>query len=655
MSVDVLFCSAPVMSVVRPSAALGLLQALLRQKGIRAESLYLNLLFADRIGLDLNEQLAEKLPSHLLAGDWLFGDCIGTRSGRPQAQRHIRELGAAIERKGLAQLYEIRCNLIPSFVAEAADRLLERNPKIIGFTSMFEQTVASLAIAAAVRARDPSVVICFGGANCHGPMGAVLLKNFAQIDYVFNGEADTVFGPAVEAILRGERPRGMPGCLCRDEAATGAATGPTAMDALPIPDYADYFAQLADLSEAARVRPSIPFESSRGCWWGQKHHCTFCGLNGEGMAFRAKSAPRVLHEIETLHAAFGVGRFAATDNILGMNHIDGVLGKLAERPSHGFRFFYEIKANMDEAQLEKLALAGTVWLQPGIESLSDPVLHLMRKGVSALLNLRLLRNCRELGVGLVWSILYGFPGEPRDAYDAVAKMAPLLEHLQPPVGCGRIRLDRFSPNFERAAEIGFRNVTPMPAYGAIYDVPDEDLANLAYFFEGDAPDAASEQDLVALKAASATWRARWFDQPFAPQLTMTEVGAAHLVSDTRACAFQPFYCPTPVEIAVLNWLRNPSTRPNAVAQFAERFDAASIEAAMDALLMRRFAIEIDGRMLSLVTEAGREIFDAEARAEFPLGFVLPRGRVAAQDEAGALHASLTDVRGEPVGLERVEP
>jgi magnesium-protoporphyrin IX monomethyl ester (oxidative) cyclase len=135
---------------------------------------------------------------------------------------------------------------------------------------------------------------------------------------------------------------------------------------------------------------------------------------------------------------------------------------------------------------------------------------------------------------------------------------------------------------------------------------------------------------------------------------MTEVGAAHLVSDTRACAFQPFYCPTPVEIAVLNWLRNPSTRPNAVAQFADRFDAPSIEAAMDALLMRRFAIEIDGKMLSLVTEAGREIFDAEARAEFPLGFVLPRGRVAAQDEEGELHASLTDVRDEPVGLERVQ-
>jgi len=105
MSTDVLFCSAPVMSVVRPSAALGLLQALLRQRGIRAETLYLNLTFADRIGLDLNEQLAEKLPSHLLAGDWLFADCLGRRPGRPQVQRHIRELGTAIARKGLEQLY----------------------------------------------------------------------------------------------------------------------------------------------------------------------------------------------------------------------------------------------------------------------------------------------------------------------------------------------------------------------------------------------------------------------------------------------------------------------------------------------------------------------------------------------------------------------
>jgi len=58
-------------------------------------------------------------------------------------------------------------------------------------------------------------------------------------------------------------------------------------------------------------------------------------------------------------------------------------------------------------------------------------------------------------------------------------LASMITHLDAPACAGQIRLDRFSPNFERAAEIGFRNVTPMPAYGAIYDVPDDELAQLA--------------------------------------------------------------------------------------------------------------------------------------------------------------------------------
>ena len=90
-----------------------------------------------------------------------------------------------------------------------------------------------------------------------------------------------------------------------------------------------------------------------------------------------------------------------------------------------------------------------------------------------------------------------------------------------------------------------------------------------------------------------------------------------------------------------------------IEQLADRLDAASVEAALDAILARRFAIEIDGRVLSLVTEAGREIFDADARAEFPLGFVLPRERIALPEEDG-LHTALTNARDEPAGLERVQ-
>ena len=72
------------------------------------------------------------------------------------------------------------------------------------------------------------------------------------------------------------------------------------LDDLPTPDYTEYF----ERAERARTAPPtgqrriwIPFESARGCWWGAKHHCTFCGLNGTTMQFRSKSPQRVADEL----------------------------------------------------------------------------------------------------------------------------------------------------------------------------------------------------------------------------------------------------------------------------------------------------------------------------------------------------------------------
>jgi magnesium-protoporphyrin IX monomethyl ester (oxidative) cyclase len=57
-------------------------------------------------------------------------------------------------------------------------------------------------------------------------------------------------------------------------------------------------------------------ETSRGCWWGAKQHCTFCGLNGGAMAFRSKSAERVVEEIRYLRDRYGVESLSVVDNIL---------------------------------------------------------------------------------------------------------------------------------------------------------------------------------------------------------------------------------------------------------------------------------------------------------------------------------------------------
>ena len=121
------------------------------------------------------------------------------------------------------------------------------------------------------------------------------------------------------------------------------------------------------------MRPGLPLESSRGCWWGAAHQCTFCGLNGTSLGYRSKSPERVLAEVHELEDRYGVSDFEAVDNILDMGYHKTLLPELAADTSTR-RIFYEIKANVSRAQVAALVDAGIMWVQPGIESLHSEVL-----------------------------------------------------------------------------------------------------------------------------------------------------------------------------------------------------------------------------------------------------------------------------------------
>lgn len=141
------------------------------------------------------------------------------------------------------------------------------------------------------------------------------------------------------------------------------------------------------------------------------------------MTFRAKSAPRVLLEIQALEERYGVARFETVDNILEMDYFRELLPALAQGGGER-RLFYEVKSNLRRTQIELLHRAGIRWLQPGIESLHSGVLERMEKGVQAWQNVQLLRACRELGVRLSWNLLWGFPGEEDGWYGEMAALLP---------------------------------------------------------------------------------------------------------------------------------------------------------------------------------------------------------------------------------------
>ena len=137
----------------------------------------------------------------------------------------------------------------------------------------------------------------------------------------------------VQHIRQGTDPIDVPGVIHRSNGASALAAPaqPIAdLDDLPLPDHADYFHDLDASGVAADIVPVLLFESARGCWWGARSHCTFCGLNGGAMAFRAKSQGRVLDELQTLTSRWGATMVEAVDNILDMRYFQEFLPAVAD-------------------------------------------------------------------------------------------------------------------------------------------------------------------------------------------------------------------------------------------------------------------------------------------------------------------------------------
>ena len=212
-------------------------------------------------------------------------------------------------------------------------------------------------------------------------------------------------------------------------------------------------------------------------------------------------------------------------------YFDLLLPKLAQL-NGGLDLFYEIKSNVTKAQVKALKDAGVGHIQPGIESLSDQVLAVMRKGVKGIQNLQLLKWCMEYAVEVDWNLLWGFPGEAPAEYQKMARLIPFICHLQPPSRGTCIRLDRFSPNFTSSAELGFSNVRPYEACSDVYEgARPEAVFNLSYFFRADGVgDDRVKEYTRELSDALDEWRASRVQNG----LTYLEVGDRVVIVDSRS-------------------------------------------------------------------------------------------------------------------------
>ena len=493
----------PFMSAHRPNLALSLLKAAANHSGFDCDILYAKLRFAEKIGLETYRVISDLLPSEFLVGDVIFASSLRDVSVEKIVEEykqlhvdkdpHNRSMPIT-----LWDEIESICEVGASYVEEFSEFLSCHECCLIGLSLTFHLT-PGLALAKAVKQKSPDKLIVLGGAYCEGPMGASLINSFPWVDVVVRGDGEDAFveiirrvnscnrveeeGPVFSEFDLSEIPGVAWRCGNKIILNSGIrATNQRSLNDIPEPHYEDWFLQLSASSlPIPKEKTILPLETSRGCWFGEKSHCIFCGLNGESLKFRSKSPLRVVQEILTL-AKYGVKSVDAVDLILDNSYLSSVLPLLKEI-DHKLSIFYEIKANLKRFQVRSLQEAGITMVQPGIESMSSVILSLMRKGAKAYHNIRLLKWCSEFGIRVEWNLLYGIPGENVSDYDNMISIFPLIQHLPPPSGgCARLLMNRFSPMFNHQQNFGISNVRPVSAYQIVLG-KEVDIDNVAYYFD----------------------------------------------------------------------------------------------------------------------------------------------------------------------------
>ena len=540
----VLLLSMPYGAIGRPALGISMLKARATELGIACDIRYLAFPFAELVGYEEYCWISSEIAYTAFVGDWTFTQALFGE--RPDVEeRYVSEVLYGtwqIEPYDVQRILRVK-SLVPHFLDHCMATVPWEDYTVVGFTSTFEQNIASLALAKRIKVAHPQIVVVFGGANWEGEMGHELHRQFLCVDFVCSGEAEESFPALLGQLLDAEKTghprdtiRGIVYRKNNESIYTGRADPIRDLDELPIPDFGDYFHDLAQSTVAASVVPVLLFETSRGCWWGEKSQCTFCGLNGGTLAYRSKGAERVLEELAQLVDRWQIDLVEVVDNMLDMSYFGDVLPALA-RSQRSVSLFYEVKANLTERQVRLLRDAGVDRIQPGIESLSDHVLKLMRKGTTTLRNIQLLKWCKQYNIAVDWNILYGLPGETQEDYDAMLDLLPCIRFLTPPHSCGPVRLDRFSPHFNAPEQFGLVNVRPIPSYKYLYPFDDEILSRIAYCFDYDyEPDV----DPTGFASKVMAYVEDWQHAPEAGTLSSV-VGTDGTLAliDTRSNATQP--------------------------------------------------------------------------------------------------------------------
>jgi magnesium-protoporphyrin IX monomethyl ester (oxidative) cyclase len=189
---DVLFAVLPFADVASPAIAAGLLHAEIVRAGFSSRVRYFNLNFAALMGVERYRRVYDEFSARHLLGERIFAELL-FKDQLPDADDYVAKVCMEYPRRRSSIRAVLKAGRhCQQFVEDCAGEILNRQPRIVAFTTTFQQTCACLAVARRIKQSAASPIIVFGGANCEGEMGLQLIRSFRGL-IIFVREKVTLY------------------------------------------------------------------------------------------------------------------------------------------------------------------------------------------------------------------------------------------------------------------------------------------------------------------------------------------------------------------------------------------------------------------------------------------------------------------------------
>ena len=149
--------------------------------------------------------------------------------------------------------------------------------------------------------------------------------------------------------------------------------------------------------------------SALGCSYGA---CTFCGSNRVMAPYLPRTISVLVDEMEQLQQNYGISHFDICDNNFDPERAAEFCEEVERRRQH---FWWQctsrVYTTLTKPLLRRMRRAGCVLMNIGLESASDRILKIMRKGYSADHVELLLANTEDAGMPVHLYCICSFPSE----------------------------------------------------------------------------------------------------------------------------------------------------------------------------------------------------------------------------------------------------